>query len=159
VRYFASSASLAITRYTSLPCARCNTSCFCNLNALFTVYFVSYTRLIILHIDCILVFVVHYFLFVFFLYHSLTNKVAQFVHSPSSRISGVGYIRIVHRPCGAKATKSHRQSIHMVTVHVLLYFTLLYFTVTKFRSVSIPPGFRRHLVGKTLKNACYCNSA
>jgi len=31
-------------------------------------------------------------------------------------------------------------------------------TVTQFRSVSMPAGFRRHLVGKTLKNAGYCNS-
>ena len=34
-------------------------------------------RLIILHIDCILVFIVCCFLFVFSLYHSLMNKVAQ----------------------------------------------------------------------------------
>jgi len=69
VRHFALSTSLAITRYTSLPCPRCNICCFCNLNALFTVYFVSYIglRLIILHIDCILVFIVCYLLFVFFL--------------------------------------------------------------------------------------------
>jgi len=66
-----------ITRYSSLLCPRCNICCFCNLNALFTVYFVSYIRLIILHIDCILVFTVYYFLFVFFLYRSLMNKVAQ----------------------------------------------------------------------------------
>jgi len=32
-------------------------------------------------------------------------------------------------------------------------------TVAQFRSVSMPVGFRRHLVGKTLKNAGYCNSA
>jgi len=32
-------------------------------------------------------------------------------------------------------------------------------TVTLFRSVSMPAGFRRHLVGKTLKNAVYYNSA
>ena len=34
-------------------------------------------RLIILHIDCILVYVVYCFFFVCFLYHSLMNKVAQ----------------------------------------------------------------------------------
>ena len=28
----------------SLPCLRCNICCFCNFNALFTVYFVSYTQ-------------------------------------------------------------------------------------------------------------------
>jgi len=32
-------------------------------------------------------------------------------------------------------------------------------TVAQFRSVSMPVGFRRHLVGETLKNAGYCNSA
>ena len=37
-------------------------------------------RLIILHIGCILVFTVYCFLFVFFLYHSLMNKVAQYRH-------------------------------------------------------------------------------
>ena len=42
VRHFALSTNLAITRYTSLPCARCNICRFSNLNALFTVYFVSY---------------------------------------------------------------------------------------------------------------------
>jgi len=31
--------------------------------------------------------------------------------------------------------------------------------VTSFLSVSMPAGFRRHLVGKTLKNAGDCNSA
>ena len=74
---FALSTSLAITRYTSLPCPRCNICCLCNLNALFTIYFVSYIRLIILHIDCMFVFIVYYFLFVFSLYYSLMNKVAQ----------------------------------------------------------------------------------
>ena len=58
--------SLAITRYTSFPCPRCKICCICNLNALFTVYFVSYVRLTILHIDCILVFIVYCSLFVFF---------------------------------------------------------------------------------------------
>jgi len=33
--------------------------------------------LIILHIDCILVFIVYCSLFVFFLYHLMMNKVAQ----------------------------------------------------------------------------------
>ena len=28
-------------------------------------------------------------------------------------------------------------------------------TVTQFRSISMPAGFRRHLVGKTLRNVCY----
>jgi len=28
-------------------------------------------------------------------------------------------------------------------------------TVTKFRYISIPAGFRRHLVGKTLRNVSY----
>jgi len=42
VRHFALSTNLAITRYISLRCPRCNICCFCNLNALFTVYFVSY---------------------------------------------------------------------------------------------------------------------
>ena len=28
-------------------------------------------------------------------------------------------------------------------------------TVTKFRSISMPAGLRRHLVGKTLRNVCY----
>ena len=55
---------LAISRYTSLPCPRCNICYFCNLNALFTVYLVS-DHLIILHIDCILVFIVYCFVFVF----------------------------------------------------------------------------------------------
>ena len=27
--------------------------------------------------------------------------------------------------------------------------------VTQFRSISMPAGFRRHLVGKTLRNVCY----
>jgi len=31
-------AANTIARYTSLPCPRCNICCFCNLNALFTVY-------------------------------------------------------------------------------------------------------------------------
>ena len=60
-----------------MPCPRCNICCFCNLNALFTVYFVSYIRLIILHIDCILVFIVYCFFVYSFLYHSLMNKVAK----------------------------------------------------------------------------------
>jgi len=76
VRHFALSTSLAITRYTSLPCPRCNINCcFCNLDALFTVYFVSCMSFIILHIDCILVCIVYYTLF--FLYHFVMNKVAQ----------------------------------------------------------------------------------
>jgi len=45
VRHFALSTSLAITRYTSLLCPRCNICCFCNLNALFAVYLVTYTQL------------------------------------------------------------------------------------------------------------------
>ena len=69
--------SLAITRYTSFPCPRCKICCICNLSALFTVYFVSYVRLTILHIDCILVFIVYCSLFVFSLYHSLMNTVAH----------------------------------------------------------------------------------
>jgi len=32
-------------------------------------------------------------------------------------------------------------------------------TVTQCRSVSMPSAFRRHLVGKTLKNAGYCNNS
>jgi len=32
-------------------------------------------------------------------------------------------------------------------------------TVTKFRSVSMPAGFRRHLVGKTPRNDCHCDIA
>jgi len=32
-------------------------------------------------------------------------------------------------------------------------------TVTSFRSVPMPAGFRRHLVGKIPKNADYYNSA
>ena len=28
-------------------------------------------------------------------------------------------------------------------------------TVTQFRSIFMPAGFRRHLVGKTLRNVCY----
>ena len=28
-------------------------------------------------------------------------------------------------------------------------------TMTQFRSISMPAGFRRHLVGKTLRNVCY----
>jgi len=28
-------------------------------------------------------------------------------------------------------------------------------TVTYFRSISMPAGFRRHLVGKSLRNVCY----
>ena len=70
--------------YTSLPCPRCNICCFCDLNALFTVYFVSYIRLIILHIDCILVFI---FCLFFSLYHSLMNKVAQ-VMMMMNRLNG-----------------------------------------------------------------------
>ena len=69
MRHFALSTNLAITRCTSLPRLSpppCNICCFCNLSALFTVHFVSYTRLIILHIDCILLFIVYCFLLVFF---------------------------------------------------------------------------------------------
>ena len=74
VRHFALSTSLAITRYTSLPCPRCNICCFSNLNALFTVYFVSYIRLIILHIDCILSnFGVYCILFFFVLFLFITR--------------------------------------------------------------------------------------
>jgi len=32
-------------------------------------------------------------------------------------------------------------------------------TVTQFYSISMPVGFRRRLVGKTLRNVCYCNIA
>ena len=28
-------------------------------------------------------------------------------------------------------------------------------TVTKFRSISMPGGFRRHVVGKNVRNICY----
>ena len=28
-------------------------------------------------------------------------------------------------------------------------------TYMQFRSISMPAGFRRHLVGKTLRNVCY----
>ena len=51
MRHFGLSMSLAITRYTSLPCPRCNISCFCNFNALFTVYFVRYTRSVVRPLD------------------------------------------------------------------------------------------------------------
>jgi len=61
-----------------MPCPRCNICCFCNFNALLTVYFVSYIRLLILHIDCILVFIVYYFCLFFSLYHLAMNKVAQY---------------------------------------------------------------------------------
>jgi len=27
--------------------------------------------------------------------------------------------------------------------------------VTQFRSISMPAGFRRHLMGKTLRNVCF----
>ena len=32
-------------------------------------------------------------------------------------------------------------------------------TVTSFRSISMPVGFRRHFVGKSLINVCYCDTA
>jgi len=32
-------------------------------------------------------------------------------------------------------------------------------TVTQFRSISMPAGFRRHFVGKTLINVSYCDTA
>jgi len=31
--------------------------------------------------------------------------------------------------------------------------------VTQFRSISMPAGFRRHLVGKTPRNVCHCDIA
>ena len=31
--------------------------------------------------------------------------------------------------------------------------------VTQFRSISMPAGFRRHFVGKTLVNISYCDTA
>ena len=42
----------------NLPCPRCNIFCFCGLNGLFGVYFVSCIRLIVLRVGSILVFVV-----------------------------------------------------------------------------------------------------
>jgi len=82
VRHFAFSTSLAITRYTSSPCPRCNICCFCNLNALYSLFCKLHThtsdRLVILHIDRRFMYIVYCFLFVCFsLYHSLMNKVAQ----------------------------------------------------------------------------------
>jgi len=51
---------------SNLPCPRCNIFCFCGLNGLFGVYFVSCIRLIVLRVGSILVFVVCCFcLFVF----------------------------------------------------------------------------------------------
>ena len=32
-------------------------------------------------------------------------------------------------------------------------------TATQFRSVSIPAGFRRHLIGETTRNVCHCDTA
>jgi len=32
-------------------------------------------------------------------------------------------------------------------------------TVTKFSSISMSAGFRRNLIGKTLRNVCYCDIA
>ena len=64
---------------------RCETfriiySLFCKLH--------TSDRLIILHIDCILVFIVYCFLFVF-LYHSLMNKVAQMRSARTTKIGRV----------------------------------------------------------------------
>ena len=42
---------------------------------------------------------------------------------------------------------------------LVLAYSIHRVTVTYLRSISMPAGFRRHLVGKTLKNAGYYNSA
>ena len=112
MKHFALSTSLAITRYTSSPCPRCNICCFCNLNALFTVYFVSYThtsdRLIILHIDRRFMYILYCFLFVFFsLYHSLMNKVAQWRAS----LGGLAPRRRRRPSCVRHATFPDRASL------------------------------------------------
>ena len=53
----------------------------------------------------------------------------------------------------------HPTEFHLVGTPVQQSTAMHRVTITLFRSISMPAGFRRHFVGKTLRNVCYCDVA